>query len=232
VWSAAVTLTKDAAVQFIDIDPASREYGRRFPVDTSFTSESTLYGVIILGTLKDTDGKPLGRSRAFHEAFEQTKDADEKTKAALEPLHAFQSLWDSTDPSAKARHVAREPYDDQLPKPYFLPQGLIDGYFHPGAQTAIGGALGTTLIGEELDPTLPRTLRLDGRGTTTAYPLRNNLNGVTAGTVQMQTPFELGHYIVFDVPSTGAQVGCFLARVGTAQGPAIVSPRLLDDGCD
>lgn len=147
-------------------------------------------------------------------------------------LHAFQSLWDFTDPSAKGRHVAREPYEGQQPKPYFLPQGLIDGYFHPGAQTAVAGALGTTLIGEELDATTPRTLRLDGRGTTTAYPLRGNLNGVTAGTLQIQTPFDLGHYVVFDVPSVGAQVGCFLAGVGSEKGPAIVSPRGLDDACE
>ena len=147
-------------------------------------------------------------------------------------LHAFQSLWDSIDPSAKARHVAREPYADQFAKPYFMPEGLIDGYFHPGAQTAVGGALGTTLIGEELDPTLPRTLRLDGHGTATAYPLRNNLNGVTAGTVQLQTPFELGHFVMFDVPSVGAQVGCFIQGVGAPAGPAIVSPRGLDARCD
>ena len=147
-------------------------------------------------------------------------------------LHAFQSLWDSTDPSAKARHVAREPYPGQQPKPFFLPQGLIDGYFHPGAQAVIGGSLGTTLLGDEVDPTLPRTLRLDGQSTSTAFPLRNNLNGVTAGTIQLQTPFELGHYIVFDVASVGAQVGCFLAGVGTAEGPAIVSPRGLDDPCN
>jgi hypothetical protein len=147
-------------------------------------------------------------------------------------LHAFQTLWDATDPTAKARHVAREPYEGQVAKPYFLPQGLTDGYFHPGAQAAIGGALGTTLLGDELDPTLPRTLRLDGRGTTTAYPLRGNLDGVTAGTVQVQTPFDLGHYVVFDVPSVGAQVGCFLAGVGSPGGPAIVSPRGLDDPCE
>ncbi|MGV3623377.1 MAG: hypothetical protein ACO1OB_21335 [Archangium sp.] len=146
-------------------------------------------------------------------------------------LHAFQSLWDLTDPSAKGRHVAREPYEGQVPKPYFLPQGLTDGYFHPGAQTAVAGALGTTLIGEELDPTTPRTLRLDGRGTT-AYPLRSNLNGVTAGSLQIQTPYDLGHYVVFDVPSVGAQVGCFLAGIGSPTGPAIVSPRGLDDACN
>lgn len=147
-------------------------------------------------------------------------------------LHAFQTLWDNTDPTAKARHVAREPYAGQQPKPYFLPQGLLDGYFHPGAQTAVAGALGTTLIGEELDPTTPRTLRLDGRGTTSAYPLRGNLNGVTAGSLQIQTPYDLGHYVVFDVASVGAQVGCFLAGVGAPNGPAIVSPRGLDDACD
>jgi len=132
----------------------------------------------------------------------------------------------------RAPHVAREPYAGQAAKPFFLPQGLVDGYFHPGAQAAVGGALGTTLLGEELDPTLPRTLRLDGRGTSQAFPLRNNLNGVTAGTVQLQTPFSLGHYVMFDVPSVGAQVGCFLAGVGSAEGPAIVSARGLDDGCD
>ena len=147
-------------------------------------------------------------------------------------LHAFQSLWDSTDPTAKARHVAREPYEGQVAKPFVLPQGLIDGYFHPGAQAAIGGALGTTLLGEELDPTLPRTLRLDGQSTSTAFPLRNNLNGVTAGSVQLQTPFELGHFIVFDTTSTQSQVACFLSKVGTAEGPAIVSARGVDDACN
>ena len=75
-------------------------------------------------------------------------------------------------------------------------------------------------------------MRLDGKGTTTAFPLRNNLNGVTAGSVQVQTPFELGHYIVFDVPEVGAQVGCFLAGVGTSAGPAIVSGRPLDAPCE
>lgn len=147
-------------------------------------------------------------------------------------LHAFQSLWDFTDPVAKARHVAKEPYEGQVAKPYFLPQGLVDGYFHPGAQAAVGGALGTTLLGDEVDATLPRTLRLDGRGTTTAFPLRNNLNGVTAASIQLQTPFELGHFIMFDVPEVGAQVGCFLEKVGSPEGPAIVTPRALDAACD
>lgn len=146
-------------------------------------------------------------------------------------LNAFQSLWDFTDPVAKGRHVARQPYEGNAARPYFLPQGLIDGYFHPGAQAAVGGALATTLAGEELDGTLPRTLRLDGRGTTTAFPVKQNLNGVTAGTVQVQTPFELGHYVAFDVDSVRAQVACFVLGVGTPEGPAIVSPRALDAPC-
>jgi hypothetical protein len=158
--------------------------------------------------------------------------AGERLERTHPLLHAFQSLWDFTDPVAKARHVAREPYPGQVAKPYFLPQGLTDGYFHPGAQAAVGGALGTTLLGDEVDMTLPRTLRLDGRGTSSAFPLRDNLNGVTAGTVQLQTPFELGHFIVFDVGTVGAQVGCFLEKVGSSEGPAIVTPRALDATCE
>jgi len=109
--AAATTLTQDAAVQFIDIDPDSPEYGRRFPVDASFTSdaityrpasmlavtpvqgfprrESTLYAVLILDGLKDTAGKPLGRSRPFHDALEQLPSADPRAKAALAPLRSF-----------------------------------------------------------------------------------------------------------------------------------------------
>lgn len=146
-------------------------------------------------------------------------------------LHAFQSLWDFTDPVARARHVAKEPREGHVAHPFLLPQGLIDGYFHPGAQAAIGGALGTTLVGDELDPTLPRTLRLDGRGPT-VFPLRGNLNGVTAATVQRQTPYELGHYIVFDVAEVSAQVACFLSGVGSVNGPTLVTPRPLDTPCE
>jgi hypothetical protein len=147
-------------------------------------------------------------------------------------LHAFQSLWDFVDPVAKARHVAKEPLPNQNPKPYFLPQGLIDGYFNPGAQTAIGGALGTTIVGEELHPQLPQTLRLDGRGNQPSYPLKNNLNGVTAGTVMKKVPFELGHYIAFDTEDIRSQLACFVLGVGSVDGPKIVAPRALDAACD
>lgn len=147
-------------------------------------------------------------------------------------LHAFQALWDLTEPTAKARHVALEPHGGHTPRPYFLPQGFTDGYFHPGAQAAIAGALGTTLVGQSLDATVARTLKLAGRDAAAAYPLAGNLNGVTAGTTHWQTPFALGHYVMFDVAETAAQVGCFLAGVGTTAGPRIVSPRALDAPCD
>lgn len=148
-------------------------------------------------------------------------------------LHAFQTLWDLTDPTAKARHVAAEPYDGHVARPYLLPQGLLDGYFHEEAQAAIGGALQTTLIGAPADGSvLQRTLTLQGRGAQASYPVRNNLNGVTAGTMQYAVPFDLGHYIVFDMASVQSQVACFLSGVGTAEGPSIVSPRGVDDACN
>jgi hypothetical protein len=154
------------------------------------------------------------------------------TLDATHPLvNAFQALWDFTDPVAKARHVALEPYEGHSAKPFLMPEGLTDGYFHPGAQAAIGGALGTTLVGEELDPTLPKTLSLAGKGTQPGYPLSTNLNGVTAGTFQVQTPFDLGHFIVFDVETVQSQVACFVLGVGTSAGPSIVSPRPYSAPC-
>ncbi len=148
-------------------------------------------------------------------------------------LHAFQTLWDLTDPVAKARHTAVEPYPGHVAHPYFQPMGILDGYFHPEAQAAAGGALQTTLIGEPAEGSvLQRTLTLQGRGALATYPLHNNLNGVTAGTAQYAVPFELGHYIVFDMTSVQSQVACFLAGVGTPEGPSIVSPRGVDDACE
>ncbi|MEW5741016.1 MAG: hypothetical protein AB1938_18995 [Myxococcota bacterium] len=146
-------------------------------------------------------------------------------------LNAFQALWDFTDPTAKARHVAREPHEGMQPRPFFLPHGVIDGYFHPGAQTAVAVALGTTIVGEEVDPLEPRALRLDGRGTQPSFPLKGNLNGVTAATVHLAVPFELGHYIVFDMAAVSSQVACFVLGVGTPAGPSVVAPRGLDDAC-
>ncbi len=154
---------------------------------------------------------------------------DGETLTRTHPLlHLFQSLWDYTDPVAKARHVAREPFPGHAPKPYFLPQAILDGYFHPAAQTAVGGALATTLVGESVDATLPRTLALDGRGAQASYPLRGNLNGVTAGTVHLNVPHELGHYVVFDMASIQSQVACFVESVGAV----LVSPRGVDDACE
>jgi hypothetical protein len=75
-------------------------------------------------------------------------------------------------------------------------------------------------------------LTLQGRGDFATYPLHNNLNGVTAGTAQYAVPFELGHYIVFDMTTVQSQVACFLSGVGTPAGPSIVSPRGVDDSCE
>ncbi|GMU60111.1 MAG: hypothetical protein AMXMBFR34_18740 [Myxococcaceae bacterium] len=146
-------------------------------------------------------------------------------------LNAFQALWDFIDPTAKARHVAREPHPGQQPQPFFMPHGVVDGYFHPGAQAAVAVSLGTTLVGEEVDPLEPKALRLDGRGTQPSFPLKGNQNGVTAATVHLRVPFELGHYVVFDMAGVSSQVACFVLGVGTPAGPSLVAPRGLDEPC-
>lgn len=139
-------------------------------------------------------------------------------------LHAFQSLWDFTDPSAKARHVALEPLPGKQPHPAFLPQGLLDGYFHPWAQTAVAVQLGVTQAGEVFDATSTDALALAGRPVRAAFPVASNVNGVTIGASQSQTPFDLGHYVVFDREDVQHQVECFLEGVGTQAGPRVVAP--------
>ncbi|MBL8920538.1 MAG: hypothetical protein JNJ54_16865 [Myxococcaceae bacterium] len=139
-------------------------------------------------------------------------------------LHAFQSLWDFTDPSAKARHVAREPLPGKQAHAAFLPQGVIDGYFHPWAQTAVAVQLGVTQAGEVFDPTSTDALALAGLPVRAAFPIGGNVNGVTVGGSQSQTPFDLGHYVVFDREDVQHQVECFLGGVGTPSGPRVVAP--------
>ncbi|MEQ1729585.1 MAG: hypothetical protein ABL982_14530, partial [Vicinamibacterales bacterium] len=63
--TAAATLTKDAAVQFIDIDPASPEFGRRFPVDTSFTGEAISYRPASLLAVTPVLGFPRRESTLY-----------------------------------------------------------------------------------------------------------------------------------------------------------------------
>lgn len=147
-------------------------------------------------------------------------------------LFVAQSVWDLVDPVARARHVAVAPLEGRGARPIFLPLGVPDLAWPPGAQAALGGALGVTLVGRELDAALPRTLRLQGRGTLAGFPLRGTLNGVTVGAVQVAAVGDGGHDVVFLDEGTQAQVACFLAGVGTAEGPAIVSPRALDAGCE
>jgi hypothetical protein len=146
-------------------------------------------------------------------------------------LHAFQSLWDFTDPSAKARHVAREPLPGKVAHPALMPQGLIDGYFYPWAQTSVAVQLGVTHAGETLDATTVDTLSLAGLPTRAAFPISKNVSGVTVGSSQTQTPFELGHFVVFDREDVQHQVECFLDGVGTAEGPVIVAPAPRSTPC-
>ncbi len=176
---------------------------------------STTYPV----KLKDLVGQLLG--------FEGTQTVDR----AHPLLHAFQSLWDFTDPSAKAIHVAREPLPGKSAHPALQPQGITDGYFHPWAQTSVAVALGVTHVGQDLAGPMVDTLKLDGRPTGAAYPLAKNVNGVTVGLSQVEVPFELGHYVVFDRPDVQHQVTCFLTGVGSDEGPTVVAPGPADSPC-
>lgn len=145
-------------------------------------------------------------------------------------LHIFQGVWDAIDPIAKARKVALEPDPVRGPRPYLMFAGVTDGYFHPLAQQAAAISLGGPVAGETVEETLPNAMALAERPAA-AFPVSKNLNGVTAAVVQQTTPFELGHYIVFDTERAQSQYLCFVEKVGTADGPTIIAPALVSAPC-
>lgn len=146
-------------------------------------------------------------------------------------LHLFQNLWDYADPAAKARYVAQEPRAGRPPRPFFMTAGVRDGYFHPYAESATAVSLGATPVGsDDVDPIIPAALALAGR-LPAAYPLSNNVNGVTGGVVQYAAPFDLGHYVAFDQADTRQQFTCFLLGVGTPGGPKISAAGGSDTTC-
>ena len=92
--TAADSLIPASSVFLLDVDPASAERGRRFPIDVTVTEtadryapanllsavpvfgfvrrERTQYALVVTTDVRDVDGMPLGRSRPFHDAFENS----------------------------------------------------------------------------------------------------------------------------------------------------------------
>lgn len=145
-------------------------------------------------------------------------------------LHMFQALWDYADPTTRAPFVAKAPHPGKAPVPFLMTAGIIDGYFHPLAENAVAIALGATQTGASVDKSLEDSLKLAGRALS-PYPVAKNLSGVTAGVVQGASPFELGHYVVFEQDTFRAQYTCFLQSVGSSGGARISAPGPLDGPC-
>jgi hypothetical protein len=145
-------------------------------------------------------------------------------------LHAAQNLWDLVEPVAKANRVAAEPLPGIPPKHVLMTAGFRDGYFAPTSQAAMAVALGAPLVGDEVEPVLPDTLRLAGRETM-GYPASRNLNDRTAGVLHYAAPNVNGHYVVFNQEGARFQYTCFAAGVGTPAGPQLLAPRGLDAPC-
>lgn len=158
------------------------------------------------------------------------KLADDGTEVHIHHpvLHAAQNVWDLVDPVAKATYVSRTPYEGYAPRHVMMTAGIRDGYFHPRSQTAMAVAMGLPLVGEEVEPYMPDTLRLAGRQTL-GYDLEGNLNGVTAGVVQYASENTQGHYVVFNQDGARHQYTCFAASLATA--PRLAAPAGLDDPC-
>lgn len=141
-------------------------------------------------------------------------------------LHAFQNLWDIVDPIGRARHVALEPYAGIPAKHVFMTAGVRDGYFHPLAQNAMAAALGASLAGPSIEPTLPEALGLAGAEPVT-FPAGKNRGGMTAVVTHYDVPFNLGHFVAFDREDARHQYTCFLASLGEK----VDGPAALDAPC-
>jgi hypothetical protein len=163
------------------------------------------------------------------EGFMGLSESGGEIHTAHPMLHAFQNLWDYVDPIAKAPYVSLMPHEGYAPRHIMMTAGYRDGYFAPRSQAAMATALGASLVGAEIEPTLPETLRLAGHDTM-PYPLKANMNGKTVGVVHFAAPEELGHYVVFNQDGARHQYTCFVASIGGET--KIAEARGLDDPCE
>ena len=157
-------------------------------------------------------------------------DEDQQIHRFHPLLHTFQNLWDMVDPIAKAKHISREPFPGFEPRDIFMSAGIIDGYFSPRSQAAMAVALGTEHVGEQVDEMILDSLSLAGYQQHT-YPLSKNLNGRVSGVVEYESPYSLGHYVMFNQEGARYQLTCFIKSVGSPEGAVIPEARGLDDPC-
>ncbi len=95
----------NASAFIINVDPNSENRGRRIPVDVSFLTDTdelspehylaaipvfgfvreptTIYALVVTDLIRDLDGERLGRSTAFHDAFEDNRNAHDELREQL-----------------------------------------------------------------------------------------------------------------------------------------------------
>lgn len=137
------TLTKNASVFLMDIDPNSPECGRRFPLEVVQLQGDTLipenllmatpkvgyprrpntrYGAFLTGALKDAQGEILGASRTFYEAWSEAESgplAEARAILAAEKVDTESivaaALFKTGDTHALAKTLAA--WAESLPVP-------------------------------------------------------------------------------------------------------------------
>jgi hypothetical protein len=139
-----------SSVFLVDIDPSSPDRGKRFPLETSFDTEgdlyaptnllaalpvpgfirrpNTRYALVVTDAVKDIDGASVGRSKAFHEAFEDIEGEDlarQNFKDLREQLELdgvdsdkviAASVFTTADPSALTQRLANWAETQPLPE--------------------------------------------------------------------------------------------------------------------
>ncbi|MBX7099510.1 MAG: hypothetical protein K1X89_17475 [Myxococcaceae bacterium] len=130
-----------SSVFLVDVDPSSPEHGRRFPLTAQLAPEgdslsppgllavlpalwaprrpSTRYAVVLTEALHDAAGAPLGRSRAFHQAFESGALSELRMALERQQVSSAQvvaaTAYSTVDPAEDWDRLAR--WADQQPVP-------------------------------------------------------------------------------------------------------------------
>lgn len=144
----------------------------------------------------------------------------------LHPVIAIaNAAYEPADPLVFVEHIAARPAVGHDPMPVLVPTAPADEYFPPRIYAALTVAYKHPRAGASLMPDVETALELAGRAQL-AYPVTNNVNGVTAAITEFPRPPGLtGHQISLHRADTRYQMACFFKTFLATGAATIVMPK-------
>lgn len=152
-------------------------------------------------------------------------------------LHLLQLAWERAEPMVYVPRLSRRPLPSLASRPVYQPVGEGDSFFPTRVFDAITLAYGHPQAGDEVWPSMQRSLALAGLEGVRSYPVALNLTSergedYTGVVVQYAGDgFSDPHDIFMQLPAVRYQWGCFL-RTAIVDGAAVVpAPAPLGTPC-